>query len=220
MADISEIYNIFGKEYPLPLNESLHDTRSSILMYGTLMFAERGFTGCSMRDLAQKIGIQASTLYYHFPSKDKLWEAVLEHISHLYTLYLDHLNNELLKATSFAEMLEILFSEPRMMRNRFTCFGFGLIMNEQFYREDAWEVLRTTFYADSFAFLQKWLDRAVERKYVKSFDTRTTTEMIIHTIMCAVQTEAQGLFGRKTPYDPKELMARTERFLLDMIGRE
>jgi AcrR family transcriptional regulator len=44
----------------------------------TRMFAEQGYAGVSMRDLAAEIGIQAPSLYSHFSSKTDLLEACLE----------------------------------------------------------------------------------------------------------------------------------------------
>lgn len=47
-----------------------------ILQVACLMIAERGFAGMSMRVLAQRVGLQAGSLYHHFPSKQELLEEV------------------------------------------------------------------------------------------------------------------------------------------------
>jgi AcrR family transcriptional regulator len=39
-----------------------------------LLFAEKGFTGLSMRQLAKQIGISAATIYHHFSDKQSLYE--------------------------------------------------------------------------------------------------------------------------------------------------
>lgn len=44
----------------------------------TRMFAEQGYAGVSMRDLAGELGIQAPSLYSHFSSKADLLQACLE----------------------------------------------------------------------------------------------------------------------------------------------
>ena len=41
-------------------------------------FAEKGFDGASTRDIAQRLGIRAASLYYYLPSKDAALAAVCE----------------------------------------------------------------------------------------------------------------------------------------------
>jgi AcrR family transcriptional regulator len=42
------------------------------------MFADQGYSAVSMRTLADELGIQAPSLYSHFPSKDAMLLAVVE----------------------------------------------------------------------------------------------------------------------------------------------
>ena len=60
------------------------DTRARIIETSAELFAERGYAGTSMRDLAEKLGVTPAALYYHFPSKgDILKELVDEPIAHM-----------------------------------------------------------------------------------------------------------------------------------------
>ncbi|MEV6218289.1 TetR/AcrR family transcriptional regulator [Nocardia sp. NPDC051833] len=45
-------------------------TRGAILRAGLALFAEHGFHGSSIRQLAAAVGITTATLYAHYPSKD------------------------------------------------------------------------------------------------------------------------------------------------------
>jgi AcrR family transcriptional regulator len=53
-------------------------TRDRILDEAEALFAERGFAGTSMRDIAQRAGLTAASLYNHFEGKDALYAAVLQ----------------------------------------------------------------------------------------------------------------------------------------------
>jgi AcrR family transcriptional regulator len=53
-------------------------TREVILDTAERLFAARGVDGVAVRDLAADMGITASSLYNHFPSKQTLYEAVVE----------------------------------------------------------------------------------------------------------------------------------------------
>ena len=55
--------------------------RERIFLVAVELFAKKGFNGTAVRDLAQALGIEAASLYYHFPSKQDLLFAVLESIT-------------------------------------------------------------------------------------------------------------------------------------------
>ncbi len=54
------------------------DTRDRVLQVAQTLFAERGYRGTSLRDIAKRIGIKAPSLLHHFPSKQQLYLAVLD----------------------------------------------------------------------------------------------------------------------------------------------
>src|SRR6202451_700678 len=54
------------------------DTRERVLAVAQNLFAEQGYRGTSLRDIARRIGIKAPSLLHHFPSKQQLYLAVLD----------------------------------------------------------------------------------------------------------------------------------------------
>lgn len=54
------------------------DTKNRILDCAELMFSSKGYGSTSMRALATKAGVNLASANYHFGSKDKLLQAVIE----------------------------------------------------------------------------------------------------------------------------------------------
>jgi AcrR family transcriptional regulator len=50
--------------------------RDEILRTAAGVFAERGYHGASMRDIAGRLGVRQAAIYYYFPSKPAILEAI------------------------------------------------------------------------------------------------------------------------------------------------
>ena len=53
-------------------------TKKDILEKAIPLFAKSGFTGVSMRQIAKEIGMNAASLYHHFPDKQTLYVAAVQ----------------------------------------------------------------------------------------------------------------------------------------------
>ena len=53
------------------------DTRGRIVEQAFALFAERGYRGVSVRDIAVAVGIKDASLYNHFPSKQAIFDAIV-----------------------------------------------------------------------------------------------------------------------------------------------
>jgi TetR/AcrR family transcriptional regulator len=60
--------------------ESPRPRKEEILDIATSLFAERGYEGTSMNDVAERVGMRKASLFYHFTTKDALYEAVLDRL--------------------------------------------------------------------------------------------------------------------------------------------
>jgi TetR/AcrR family transcriptional regulator len=52
--------------------------RADLLRTARELFASAGYAGVSMADIAHKAGLQKSSLFHHFPTKDQLYKEVLD----------------------------------------------------------------------------------------------------------------------------------------------
>ena len=79
--------------------------KEEIVAEATRLFAERGYEGASMGDLAERVGLRKASLFHHFPSKDVLYATVL-------TELMDGVKAAIIGASvtegSFAERLDAL----------------------------------------------------------------------------------------------------------------
>jgi len=55
------------------------DTRTRILQEAVSLFANAGYNGVSMRDIARGVGTSAAALYHHFPDKETLYQEALSY---------------------------------------------------------------------------------------------------------------------------------------------
>jgi AcrR family transcriptional regulator len=88
-----------------------------ILKTAAAMFREKGFAASSMRDLAEKIGIEAASLYNHIQSKAQILEEIIDSVSDECQLHLDNLEKS--KSTSLEKIESLIRFHTKMMMNRF-----------------------------------------------------------------------------------------------------
>ncbi|GAW88505.1 TetR family transcriptional regulator [Flavobacterium psychrophilum] len=94
-----------------------NDKQIEIILVAEKLFAEKGFDGTSIRDIAKTAGINIAMISYYFGSKEKLLESVvIFRISNL-KLQLESIYEELLSPIEKIEKIIALYI-LRLYRNR------------------------------------------------------------------------------------------------------
>lgn len=105
--------------------------KEEILKTAARMFREKGYAGTSMRDLAEKIGIEAASLYNHIHSKGEILEEIISSISRDCLEQLEHINQD----DSALQKIEALIRfHTRMMIDHFE--SYSVMVSEWMHLED------------------------------------------------------------------------------------
>src|SRR5688500_3815363 len=84
-------------------------TRRAILASALRLFAEKGYFGTSLRDIARDVGVRESALYNYFSGKEALFHALI-----------DAAHEE--RAERLSPFLDASDEEPRALLERLTAF--------------------------------------------------------------------------------------------------
>jgi AcrR family transcriptional regulator len=83
------------------------DTRDRLLHAATRLFADKGFYGASIADIADEVGITKQALIHHFGTKEKLYGLVLQRIADDFAMTMERASTGHVNP---AEELEQLFT--------------------------------------------------------------------------------------------------------------
>jgi AcrR family transcriptional regulator len=64
-----------------PMRQRTSLLRRAVLNTAAQMFAEKGYLGTNLRAIADALGMSRPGLYYHFPSKERLLEEIIEELT-------------------------------------------------------------------------------------------------------------------------------------------
>jgi TetR/AcrR family transcriptional regulator len=95
-------------------------TAARILDAAEVLFAEQGFAGATLRDVADRAGLRTPSLYNHFEGKESLYAAVLQRsLSPILELLADYANNESLAGEPrdlIERVMKFLADSPNLPR--------------------------------------------------------------------------------------------------------
>jgi AcrR family transcriptional regulator len=179
--------------------------REQILLAAEQVFAERGFKGATIREVAQKAGIASSLIFYYFKNKMALYEAVFQSFfDQLEGLVQQNLSLDLDRLGQLRQFLFTFTDYAREHRNMMRILLREIIDNGRLVKKIAQEYF-DPLYKIGAEFIAQGKKETLFREvdplhYIHSFIGMNVFYFIAEPIVQTVGTSA--------PYGPEEVERR------------
>ena len=178
------------------------DKKEHIMNTAIELFAEKGFEGSSIRDLATRAGVNVAMVNYYFGSKDKLFEAIVEYKASFLRGKLDEIEantklSEIEKSDAIIEnYVAKILSNPSFHR----VLHQELLMDD---REAMHESIIRVFVRNTNT-LRNIIEQGMKKKVFKKVDPELTMATLIGTINQVMLSKAMCimLVNREKNFDP------------------
>ena len=156
-------------------NESRKDL---IIKAGAALFREKGFGAASMRDLAEKIGIEAASLYNHIKSKNEILESICFDVANHFNDNLDQIESSDAPPLEKVETL-LRFHIRQMIEN----------VEEVVVADREWKHLeepyRSNFHAQRRNYRKRFaaiIEQGIKAGTIKPIDAPTAILIMLHAV--------------------------------------
>lgn len=189
------------------------DKKEHIINAAIPLFAEKGFEGCSIRDLAARADVNVAMINYYFGSKDNLFVAIMEYKAQFMRGKLDEIEsntqmNEIEKIDAVIESyVDRILSQP----------FFHRILYQELLRADRKELHERiiNIFVRNTTTLKKIIEQGVKKKIFKKIDAELTMATLIGTINQVMLSKAMCimLINREESFDPYTDVKFRERLI-------
>ena len=177
------------------------------------MFAENGYKGTNLRDLAAQLGLSKSALYKHYKSKEDIWNCLLDRMEGYYAQHFGSEANLPLQPKSCEElftltvnMLRFTVNDPKIILTR------KLLLTEQFHDERVKKLATKHFLEGT----QKIFAKVFEGMMTDGLLKKDNPEMLSF-IYTAPITSLVHLCDRE-PQNQEQIFKKIENFVTHFIS--
>ena len=151
-----------------------------ILEVAEQLFAEKGFDGTSVRDIAGRAGVNLAMISYYFGSKEKLMAALVEYRSNYTRGILEEINkDELLTPWEKIDKLVDLYVDKILTNYRFHCIMTSHLPTVQ--SNDIKEMI-TDIKTKNYEEVRKLIQEGQRKKVFRKVDIELTVGTVMGTI--------------------------------------
>jgi AcrR family transcriptional regulator len=180
------------------------DKKINIINHAVELFAEKGFEGTSIRDLAARAGVNVAMVNYYFGSKEKLFESLVAERASYTKGVLDEIANDI----SFTDIEKIERIIDSYIEKLFTNRKFHRVLHQEMMlnqREGLQEAIVDILYPNSLiikevieAGMKKGVFRKVDAPLVIATLIGTINQVLLSKRMC------NKLLNKEAGYVPYE----------------
>ncbi len=188
-------------------------TKERILDAALVSFAENGYKGTNLRDLAAGMGLSKSALYRHYESKEEIWNAVIDRMEAYYTSRFgspDQLPpvpksyDELIAVTM--RMLDFTMHDERVILTR------KLLLAEQFRDERALQLATLHFFTGTKEIFTEIFAEMMQNGILKKDDPAILAFAYTAPITALIH------YRDREPEKEPEILQQIEAFVKHFIG--
>lgn len=181
------------------------DTKQRIFNAAAKLFAQKGYSDTTIRDIAEEVGIRGAALYNHYASKEDILNDILdlyEERSSFYQQELDELNLDEIPVEEYPLRMHFFYKPEELM---FMSWAGRIVMNEQFTNPRAAELLLGKLFENYISSYERFFETLVSRKLFNGDNCRIYAEILAYVSMTFMMQ-----FQHLEMFDAKELSDRMD----------
>lgn len=183
-------------------------TKEKILDAALVSFAENGYKGTNLRDLAAGMGLSKSALYKHYARKEEIWNAVIDRMEAYYTVRFGSAENAPAAPKSCSDfkcmtmrMLDFTMHDEKVILTR------RLLLTEQFRDERARQLATHHFLTGTKNLFSKIFAQMMETGALKKDDPQLLAFAFTSPITALIHT------CDRDPENEPEILKEMEAFV-------
>jgi AcrR family transcriptional regulator len=180
------------------------DKKIHIINHAVELFAEKGFEGTSIRDLAARAGVNVAMVNYYFGSKEKLFESMVQERAS----YTKGLLDEIVNNTSYSDIEKMDHITETYIKKLFSNRKFHRVMHQEMMmnqRESLQEAIVDILYPNSLV-IKEVIDAGMKKGSFRKVDAPLVIATLIGTINQVLLSKrmCNKLLNKESDYIPYE----------------